>query len=216
MTLSRSAWAGMSKQHAALWNGDTQSTFAGLAISITAAQSIQISGIAWWTTDIGGYQGGNVSDPGFRELIVRWFQFGFTCPIFRQHSARNTEPWLLGDAAFGRVRSLMALREKFRPYVVAQLADSAKSGIPFNCPLWFDSPGDAEAWVVDDKYFMGSDYMVAPIYVANATSRSVHFPDDGASGWRHYFSGEVYRGGTQATVPAPIDTFPLVQRVPAV
>jgi alpha-D-xyloside xylohydrolase len=63
---------------------------------------------------------------------------------------------------------------------------------------------------------MGSDYMVAPIYVPNATSRSVHFPDDGVSGWKHHFSGEVYKGGTKAMVPAAIDTFPLFQKVPAV
>ena len=89
MMLSRSAWAGMSKHRAVLWNGDTSSTYAYLKTAIQAGQSVQMSGIAWWTTDIGGYGGGKPSDPMFRELIVRWFQFGFACPLFRQHGNGN-------------------------------------------------------------------------------------------------------------------------------
>merc|ERR1711998_150906 len=101
MMLSRSAWAGMSKHRAALWNGDTSSTYDFLKTAIRAGLNIQMSGIAWWTTDIGGYhsQNGVEKDPLFRELIVRWFQFGFACPLFRQHGRRNTEPWLLGNAS---------------------------------------------------------------------------------------------------------------------
>ena len=72
MMLSRSAWAGMSKNRAALWNGDTRSSFSFLKTAIQAGLSVQLSGIAWWTTDIGGYAGGNPTDPVFRELIVRW------------------------------------------------------------------------------------------------------------------------------------------------
>ena len=71
-----------------------------------------------------------------RELIVRWFQFGFTSPLFRQHGARNTEPWLLGNVTFAHVRGVMAMREAFKPYILAELAETAKSGLPLNRPLW--------------------------------------------------------------------------------
>ncbi len=77
--LTRSAWAGMQRWGAALWSGDTRSTFDSLKVSIQAGLNTQLSGIAWWTTDIGGYAGGRPSDPTFRELIVRWFQYGATC-----------------------------------------------------------------------------------------------------------------------------------------
>lgn len=76
--LTRSAWAGMQRWGAALWSGDTSSHFSSLKVSIQAGLNVQMSGIAWWTTDIGGYAGGDPSDPTFRELIVRWFQFGVT------------------------------------------------------------------------------------------------------------------------------------------
>ena len=70
--LTRSAWAGMQRWGAALWSGDPPSHWPSLKVSIQAGLNTQMSGIAWWTTDIGGYSGGNPSDAGFRELIVRW------------------------------------------------------------------------------------------------------------------------------------------------
>ena len=70
--LTRSAWAGMQRWGAALWSGDTSSHWPSLKVSIQAGLNTQLSGIAWWTTDIGGYSGGNPSSPEFRELIVRW------------------------------------------------------------------------------------------------------------------------------------------------
>ena len=72
--LSRSAWAGVSKFGAAVWNGDTESKWSFLSAAIRSGLNIQLSGIAWWTTDIGGYANGKPADPDFRELVVRWFQ----------------------------------------------------------------------------------------------------------------------------------------------
>ena len=197
----------MSKDHAALWNGDTQSKFSYLQTAIQAAQNIQLSGIAWWTTDIGGYGGGHPSDPTFRELIVRWFQFGLTCPLFRQHGARDTEPWLLGNTSFGYVRQIMALRETLKEYVVAELAETSKSGLPLNRPLWFDSPSDSDTWTVTDQYMFGRQYMVAPVYTQGSLNRSVYFPK--GADYTHYFSKKKYGGGTHAIVPAPLSEFPL-------
>ena len=65
-------------------------------------------------TDIGGYGGGKPSDPGFRELIVRWFQFGLTCPLFRQHGSRPTEIWLLGNESEAAVTKVIALRQQMQ------------------------------------------------------------------------------------------------------
>eukprot|EP01043_Picozoa_sp_COSAG02_P047222 COSAG02_NODE_4503_length_5285_cov_5.431161_1_plen_738_part_00 len=70
--LTRSAWAGMQRWGAALWSGDTSSHWPSLKVSIQAGLNTQLSGISWWTTDIGGYSGGDPSSPEFRELIVRW------------------------------------------------------------------------------------------------------------------------------------------------
>tara|TARA_B110000208_G_C11691913_1_gene402583 strand:- start:30 stop:1154 length:1125 start_codon:yes stop_codon:yes gene_type:complete len=210
--LSRSAWAGMQTNRAILWNGDTWSTYAYLEKAVYAVQNIQLSAIAWWTTDIGGYQGGKPGNAGFRELIVRWFQFGVVCPIFRQHGLRSTEPWLLGTAAFASVRKVMAMRETFRPYVEGELAETAKSGLPLNRPLFYDFPSDPNVWGSSsaDQFSFGRKYMAAPIYVAGAMSREVYFPQ--GCDWVHYFSKMKYSGGTTASVNGTIDEWPLFSR----
>ena len=158
---------------------------------------------------IGGYSGGNPADPTFRELIVRWFQFGLTCPLFRQHGARSTEPWLLGDTAFGQVRAIMALREKLRSYVEKELAETARSGLPLNRPLAMDFPADAQAWgtAVDDQYMFGRHFMAAPVHAMGARNRSVYFPQGAA--YTHFFTNETFQGGATVTVDAPLDHFPL-------
>ena len=87
--LSRSAWAGTASSGTALWSGDQGSTFRELATAVRAGQQAGLSGIPLWTTDIGGYAGGDPSKPAFQELIVRWFQFGAFCPLFRLHGHRG-------------------------------------------------------------------------------------------------------------------------------
>ena len=211
--LSRSAWAGMSKHRAALWNGDTRSQFSYLKQALTAGLNVQMSGIAWWTTDIGGYAGGKPATADFRELIVRWFQFGLTSPLFRQHGARDTEPWLLGNESFTYVRKIMGVRETLRPYVEGELAETARSGLPLNRPLLFDFPADAKAWDVTDQLMFGRQYMAAPVLEAGARNRTVYFPQGAA--WVHYFTGETFAGGASATVDAPLEHFPLFEKVGA-
>merc|ERR1719345_697117 len=101
--LTRSAGAG-------LWSGDPSSHWGSLEVSVQAGLNTQMSGIAWWTTDIGGYAGGDPSDPTFRELIVRWFQYGMTCPLFRQHGARATEIWGYGNVSEAIIADTIKLR----------------------------------------------------------------------------------------------------------
>jgi alpha-D-xyloside xylohydrolase len=160
--------------------------------------------------DIGGYSGGNPDDPTFRELIVRWFQFGFTCPLFRQHGQRPTEPWLLGDETFGNVRKVMAMRETFKSYILAELNKTAATGLPLNRPLWYDFPADANTWGVIDQYMFGEDYMMAPIYKMGDRARNVYFP--AGTTWVHYFTNTSYTGGKNVSVPAPMDQFCLFKR----
>jgi alpha-D-xyloside xylohydrolase len=89
LSLNRSAWAGSQRYGAAVWSGDIDSTFEALRVQVRAGLNIGMSGIPWWTTDIGGFKGGHIEDPYFQELIVRWFQYGVFCPIFRLHGLRE-------------------------------------------------------------------------------------------------------------------------------
>ena len=106
LTLCRSAWAGSQRYGAAVWSGDIDSTFEALAEQIPAALNIGIAGIPWWTSDIGGFKGGDPSSPYFRELIVRWFQFGVFCALFRLHGVREPAPLsALESTGEGQIRS---------------------------------------------------------------------------------------------------------------
>ena len=84
-----------------LCSGDIASTFQSLSEQIRAGLNIAMSGIYYWTTDIGGYSGGDLTDPQFEELIVRWFQFGAFCPLFRLHGYGNTKRNLFDNQQLG-------------------------------------------------------------------------------------------------------------------
>lgn len=212
--LTRSAWAGMQRWGAALWSGDTQSTFASLQVSVQAGLSTQLSGIAWWTTDVGGYAGGDPSDPTFRNLIVRWFQYGLTCPLLRQHGDRDTAPWLLGNASYAAVVKAIELRASLKDYVMGAMQAVADTGLPVNRPLFWDFADDATAWTVDDEFMFGELYLVAPVTEVNATSRTLYLPTARAAPtqWTHHFTGVTYAGGQTITVDTPLDEFPLFKR----
>src|SRR3954470_2978149 len=135
MLLCRSAWAGSQRYGAAVWSGDVESTFEALAAQVPAGLNMGISGIPWWTTDIGGFRNGDPTTAYFRELVVRWFQFATFCPLFRLHGVRNPETgvgpsqtgadnevWSFGEEAYGLIREQLVLREGLRPYVMEQMA----------------------------------------------------------------------------------------------
>ncbi|MBV9381706.1 MAG: family 31 glucosidase, partial [Streptosporangiaceae bacterium] len=129
--LCRSAWAGSQRYGAAVWSGDIDSTFEDLRRQIPAGLNIGLSGIPWWTTDIGGFKGGDIGSPSFRELVVRWFQFGVFSPLCRLHGFRQpgtmsgaeqtgapNELWSFGAEAYEILRRWLGLREHLRPYVM--------------------------------------------------------------------------------------------------
>jgi len=209
-----------------VWSGDISSNFAELAIQVRAAQNMAMSGIYWWTTDIGGYGGGNIKDPVFQELIVRWFQFGAFCPIFRLHGHRQPEDppsscggsggynevWEFGETAYNVISKIILLREQLREYVMDQMRLAASVGTPILRPMIFDFPNDPMAAKVDDQYMFGPNWLVAPVLQYQAKSRSVYLPTlPPQQVWTHYYTGEDYHAGT-VTVPTPIDSFPLFYR----
>ena len=205
--LTRSAWAGMQRWGAALWSGDTSSHWGSLKVSVQAGLNTQMSGIAWWTTDIGGYSGGDPSDPTFRELIVRWFQYGMTCPLFRQHGARATEIWGYGNVSEAIIADTIKLRTQFEPYLMHLMEVVSQTGQPVNRPLFWDFPGDPTTWSIKTQFMWGPDYLVAPVTAMGAREWPVYLPK-GAT-YKHYFNQKVYQGGQNVTVDAPLNQFPL-------
>ncbi len=219
VSLSRSAWAGSQRWGAAVWSGDIPSTFASLSAQVRAGLNIGLSGIPWWTTDIGGFMGGNIDDPVFRELIVRWFQYGAFCPLFRLHGVRTdgsgareapNEVWSFGEEAYAILRDLLFLRERLRPYIMEQMRLAHDRGTPPMRPLFFDFPNDAGSAVIEDEFMFGPDLLVAPVLEHGARSRAVYLPA-GAS-WRDAWSGDRLSGGQVVTAAAPLHRIPLYLR----
>ncbi len=220
LTLNRSAWAGSQRYGAAVWSGDIKADFESLAQQVRAGLSMAVSGIPWWTTDIGGFQGGDAEDPEFRELMVRWFQFGVFCPITRLHGDREprmtpgptmtggpNEVWSFGADVFAILARQLRLRESLRPYLKAQMAKTALTGLPTMRPLLVDHPADPAVWAIDDQYFFGDDLMVAPVTALGARSRTVYLPQ--GADWRDVWTGDVRPGGASYTVAAPLERIPV-------
>jgi alpha-D-xyloside xylohydrolase len=101
LMLCRSASAGSQRYGAAVWSGDIPTTLEAFKIQVRAGLNMAMSGIPWWTTDIGGFLGGDPQDPGFQELLVRWFEYGAFCPLFRLHGDRSPQATMGADMTGG-------------------------------------------------------------------------------------------------------------------
>lgn len=223
VSLCRSAWAGSQRWGVALWSGDIPATFESLATQVRAGLNVAMSGIPWWTTDIGGFHGGDPDSPYFRELVVRWFQYGAFCPLFRLHGDREprmplspamtggpNEVWSFGDEAYQIIRSVLWLRERLRPYLAEQFRLASRTGIPVMRPLLVDHPDDPDAWTVSDAFLFGPDVLVAPVTTYRTRDRPVYLPH-GAT-WTNAWTGDTHPGGQSITASAPLDRVPLFVR----
>lgn len=219
--LCRSAWAGSQRFGAAVWSGDIKSTFEVLAAQVRAGLNMAMSGIPWWTTDIGGFHSGDPASQEFRELIVRWFQYGVFCPLFRLHGVRlpvtdqrlggaDNEVWSFGVEALEIISNLLHLRERLRPYVDALMQEAHRAGLPPMRPLFLQFPGDATAWTIEDQFLLGPDVLVAPVLQAGQTQRAVYLPAGCA--WVDAWTGIGFAGGGSIFAPAPLDKIPVFLR----
>lgn len=228
INLLRCAWAGSQKYGALVWSGDIHSSFASLRNQLAAGLNMGMAGIPWWTTDIGGFHGGNPDDPEFQELLVRWFEYGTFCPVMRLHGERqplkepmgteggaacvsgaDNEVWSFGEEAYEILADHLFLREKMKPYITELMTAAHEKGTPVMRPLFYDFPEDAKAWEIEDQYMFGPDVLVAPVLYAEQRTRQVYIPE---GTWKHLFTGEVYDGGKTYEVEAPLANIPVFVR----
>ncbi|WP_326785173.1 glycoside hydrolase family 31 protein [Streptomyces sp. NBC_00151] len=223
ISLNRSAWAGSQRYGAALWSGDIGTDFATLRRQIAAGLNTALSGIPWWNTDIGGFHGGDPDDPAYREVMVRWFQFGALSPLMRLHGFRDpglplgpgmtggpNEVWSYGEEAGAVMEKYLRLRERLKPYLLGVMREAHEEGLPVMRPLLLEFPGDQAAWSADDSYLLGPDLLVAPVLTAGATARTAYLP--AGARWTDAWTGVSYEGGAAVTVDAPLDRIPLFLR----
>jgi alpha-D-xyloside xylohydrolase len=224
INLSRSGWAGTQRYGAAVWSGDIRSRFEVLKAQVPAGLNIAMSGIPWWTTDIGGFMEGDIRTDYFKELIVRWFQYGVFCPLFRLHGVREplnglygaqssgagNEIWSFGDKAYGIIKNLLLLREKLKPYLRVLNQAAHEHGAPPMRPLVYDFPNDPAGFNLVDQFMLGPDLLVAPVVDQGAVSRPVYLP--AGVTWVDAWTGEEFAGGECYQAQAPLERIPVYWR----
>lgn len=231
LSLVRCAWAGSQKYGVLTWSGDIYSSFRSMREQLQAGLSMSMAGIPWWTSDIGGFLGGNIQDPGFRELLVRWFAWGAFCPVFRMHgerspwhereqefrngvrqltSGQDNEVWSFGEDNYQILTKYLFVRERLRPYIRDCMRAASESGAPVMRPLFYDFPEDKACWSVEDSYMFGPDLLVSPVMEAGALEREIYLP--AGAEWTDAYTKKVYEGGRRIIVPAPLDIIPVMLR----
>ena len=211
--LTRSAFTGMQRNAAAAWSGDSLTTFDTFRRQIPAGLNYSLTGLPYWTTDIGGFVGGDTSDPAYRELFVRWFEYGAFCPIFRAHGARKNnqnELWSFGPEAQTILTRYDRLRYRLLPYIYTLAAKTTLENYTPMRALAFDFATDAKALDVSDEFMFGPALLVAPVTEAGATSRNVYLPK--GTDWYDFWTGKRSVGGQIIHRAAPLGMLPLYVR----
>ena len=228
--LTRSGFAGLQRYSTATWSGDIATRWEDMKAQISAGLNFAVSGIPYWTMDIGGFcvenrfvagqeiynRTGkeNADQKEWRELNTRWFQFGAFCPLFRAHGQYPfREPWEIapeGHPAYESIVYYTKLRYTLMPYIYSLAGMTWFKDYTIMRPLVMDFLADDAVRNIGDTYMFGPAFLVAPVYEYGARSREVYFPE--CEGWYDFYSNEFIAGGKAVTVAAPYDRMPLYVR----
>ncbi len=211
--LSRSAFAGSQRYGVTAWSGDVVSDWLSFKRQIPAGLNFSLSGIPYWTTDIGGFFIASPSDPNFRELFVRWFQFGAFSPIFRVHGTRfnpdENELWSYGPEAGKILVQYDTLRYRLLPYIYSLAWKTTSEGYTPMRPLVMDFRQDVNAQNIGDQFMYGPAILVNPVTEPGATAWHLYLPQ---AKWYDFWTGSVAEGGKFVDASAPLDRMPLYVR----
>jgi alpha-glucosidase len=204
--LSRSGTAGI-QRYAALWTGDTTSTWAQLRLSVRMLLGLSVSGVPFCGADIGGFAGFCT-----RELFARWMQVGALQPFARTHSMwlkHRQEPWRFGARVEAIARAALELRMRLLPHLYRLFCEAEATGAPVWRPLFYEFPSDPRAAAVDDQFLIGRELLVAPVLERGARHRTVYLP---AGTWHSLDDGARWIGPREVEVAAPLERLPLFAR----
>jgi alpha-D-xyloside xylohydrolase len=225
--LTRSAFTGQQHYGAAVWSGDITSTWTALRAQIPAGLGLSISGVPYWSMDIGGFavparfaaEHPTAEDAEeWRELNARWFEFGSFVPLLRVHGeAPKREMWELGGASHPAYQAELKfdrLRYRLLPYLYSLAGAVTHEGGTILRPLVMDFRADAKARDVSDQFLFGPSFLVSPVTVYKARSRAVYLPP--SAGWYDFWTGAALATGKTVEVPAPYDSMPLQVKAGAI
>ena len=227
--LSRSGGLDSGALGAILWSGDVAARWDVLKKQVTEAIRTACSGICWWTLDIGAFFVGQkeqwfwrgdypegVKDPAYRELYIRWFQFGAMLPVFRSHGTDTPrEPWQFGDEGsteYACIRDMIALRYRLLPYLYSTAAQACREGLPMIRAMLTAFPEENELQAADDQYMLGDALLIKPVTRAlkdGGNETEILLP---SGGWYDLFTKEYFEGGQKIRISTPLNRFPVFVR----
>lgn len=224
VNLTRAVFSGQQRFSTIIWSGDISASWETLRKQIIAGISLCASGIPYWTLDIGAFfvkkgdrwfwngefEEGN-QDESYKELYVRWLQFGTFLPIFRSHGTdTEREPWCFGDVGnvyYETILKFIRLRYRLLPYIYSLAARVTFENYTMMRMLAFDFADDQRACSIEDQYMFGDCLMVCPVTKPNCKSRTIYFPK--GKTWYDFWTNTSYEGGTSVEYDTPIDLIPL-------
>ena len=226
--LSRSGGTDSGALGAVLWSGDIAARWDILKKQVTEAVRVSCSGIPWWTLDIGGFfvdrkdpwfwrgdYPAGVQDPDYRELYIRWFQFGSMLPVFRSHGTDTPrEPWAFGaedSPEYACLKETIQLRYRLLPYLYSEAACACREGLPMIRAMLAAFGEDARVSRLSDQYMLGNALLVKPVTcpLRNAAETEVVLPE---GGWYDLFTRQYRAGGASVSVSTPLERFPVFVR----
>jgi alpha-D-xyloside xylohydrolase len=239
VNLTRSSYAGQQRYAAITWSGDTAAKWETLKKQIPAGLNFCAAGIPYWTSDIGAFfvvnkedkwfwdgdYDAGCEDPGYRELYVRWFQYGAFLPMFRSHGTDTPrEVWRFGEPGTVHYDTLVKftkLRYRLLPYIYSVAGQVTIDHYTMMRPLAFDFRKDTGTHDIDDEYMFGPALLVCPVVKpldalgaskeqGAVHTREVYLPS--GTGWHDFWTGASHRGGQTLQANAELDTMPLFVR----
>ena len=208
--LTRSAFAGQQRNAAASWSGDISANWITLQRQIPAGLSFSMSGLPYWTTDVGGFfrPEDQYTSEAYHELLIRWFEYGTFCPIFRVHGYKsNAELWNYGPQVERVLTEYDELRYRLLPYIYSAAWGVTKNGETLMRALPLEFSSDPRAREVRDQFLFGPALLINPVTTGGATERTLYLPA-GAS-WVDFWTGKTLSGGQNITAEAPLDRIPM-------
>jgi alpha-D-xyloside xylohydrolase len=216
--LTRSAFAGSQRYAAAVWSGDIGATWQDMKAQIPAGLNFSLSGLPYWTMDIGGFvvesrfeKGREADLEEWRELMTRWYQFGAFVPLFRSHGQFpyreifNIAPE--GHPAYQSMLYYNRLRYRLLPYIYSLAGNAYHGDGTIMRALVMDFPKDSTVHHIGDQYLFGPSLLVSPVYEYKQRRRDLYLPR--GQGWYDIYTGKWFAGGQRRSVDAPVGRMPL-------
>jgi alpha-D-xyloside xylohydrolase len=224
--LTRSAFAGQQRYGANTWSGDVVASWEALRNQISGGLNFSLCGIPYWNSDIGGFFLWNfdkkLEDAEYRELYIRWLQFGAFCPMMRSHGTDAPREIYQfgekGDPIYDAIEKFIHLRYRLLPYIYSASWEVTASQSSMMRALMMDFAGDNKALDINDEYLFGKAILVCPVTESMyskdmkedwSTIKSIEVYLPKGADWIDFWTGEKLRGGQTVSKETPIDIMPL-------